>query len=220
MTVVAFAPPKPSLAAEPVGVSEYAACGAAESRLRLYGLAMRFCFMLVLGTWAILQIGCLLSLFLHFQSGIVAGTINGTLAFKFWPPIDYFSPSHASASAFVPHAFPTAVAIGYSLILFVASVPFCAALFYLAELFGRYSHGEVFTQRNATVMRRMAHSILATGYSPLLLGPLAHAIGVLRPITGITDAMIAFMLLGLILLAISHVMEIGKRLQQDQEAFL
>jgi len=56
--------------------------------------------------------------------------------------------------------------------------------------------------------------------SPLLLGPIAHAIGVLKPISGITDGMIAFALVGLILLAIAHVMEIGRHMRQDQEDIL
>jgi hypothetical protein len=181
---------------------------------------MRLCFILILALWVMLQIGCLMSLFLHFRSGIVTGTIDGTLAFKFWRPVDYFSPNHALSGAFVPHVFPLGVEIGYSVILIVASVPFCASLFYLAELFDLYSRGEVFTRHIATMMRRIGHAIMATGYSPLLLGPVAHAIGVLKPISGITDGMIAFVVVGLSLLAISHVMEIGRRLRQDQEDIL
>jgi len=181
---------------------------------------MKFCFLFVLALWVILQVGCVLSLFLHFRSGIVVGTIDGSLAFKFWPLIDYFAPTHALSHEFSPHVFPLHVSIACSAILIMASVPFCAALLYLAQLFNLYLHGEVFSQRNAIVMRRIGHSIMATGYSPLLLGPLAHTIGVLKPITGLTDAMIAFVFLGLVLLAISHVMEIGQRMQQDQEEIL
>ena len=69
-------------------------------------------------------------------------------------------------------------------------------------------------------MRRVGHCLMATGYSPLLLGPVAHAIGVLRPVTGVTEGMIAFFFMGMILLAISRVMAIGQRLQQDQEDIL
>ena len=218
MAVVAFVRPDPG----PVPAPAYGvgADGAAESRLRVYGRAMRLCFLVVLALWGSLQIGCLLSLFLHFQAGIVAGIRDGTVAFKFWPMIEYFSPHYELKDGFSPHVFPLGVAIGYSLIMVIASVPFCASLLYLAKLFDLYSRREIFTQRTTSVMRRIGHSILATGYSPLLLGPFAHAIGVLKPVSGITEGMIAFVFVGLILLAISHVMEIGQRMRQDQEEIL
>ena len=217
MAVVAF------VRSEPEGVrasAGLAGVGKADRKLRLYGRTMKFCFIFVLAAWVALQIGCLLSLFLHFRSGIVVGMIDGSLAFKFWPPIDYLAPTHALAHEFSPKVYPLAVSIAFSAILIVASVPFCAALGFLAQLFAFYSRGEVFTGRNAIVMRRIGHSLTATGYSPFLLGPLAHVLGVLKPITGVTDGMIAFFFVGLILLAISHVMTIGQRLQQDQEDIL
>ena len=218
MAVIAFV--RPELAAAPADVVGCADLAGAKDRLRLYGRAMRLCFVIVLALWVILQIGSLLSLFLHFRSGIVAGTVDGTLAFRFWPPIDYFSPNHALSRTFVPHVFPLSVAVGYAVILVIASVPFCAFLLFLARLFSLYSRGEVFTKRNTAFMKYVGHSCMATGYSPLLLGPAAHAIGVLKPVTGINDAMIALIFLGLILLAISHVMRMGQRLQQDQEGIL
>jgi uncharacterized membrane protein len=214
MAVVAFVRPEPATIAAPAQICP------AESQLLLYGRALSACFTTLLAVSLAVQTGCLLSLFLHFRAGIVAGTINGTVAFKFWPALDYFSPTHALSSAFVPHIFPACVAIAYAMILLIASVPFCAALWYLARLFALYAHGEIFTPRTEAVMRRVGHAVLATGYSPFLLGPAAHAIGVLKPVTGVTNAMIACMLLGLILLAMSHVMAIGQRLQQDQESFL
>jgi uncharacterized membrane protein len=158
--------------------------------------------------------------FTDWLFAFVTGTIDGTIAFKFWPSIDYFSPNHALSSIFVPRVYPPNIAICYAAILMVASVPFCASLLYLEKLFSLYSRGEVFTTRNVMVMRCVGHSILATGYSPLLLGPIAHAIGVLKPISGVTDGMIAFALVGLILLAIAHVMEIGQHMRQDQEDIL
>jgi hypothetical protein len=220
MAVIAFVRPPPGLVLEPASVTGPANIGEAEKKLGLYGRAMRLCFISVLAGWVTLQAGCLLSLFLHFRSGIVAGTINGTIAFKFWPLIDYFSPTHALSNAFLPHLFPTSVSIIYAAILIVASAPFCASLIYLAKLFDLYSRGEVFSQRNVILMGRIGHLIMATGYSPLVLGPIAHAIGVLRPISGLTNGMIACMVVGLILLAVSHVMEIGQHLQQDQEDIL
>ncbi len=219
MAVVAFVRPQPDIVAKPAGPVGWSEPGMAYGRLRLYGRAMKFCFIAVLASWVVLQVGCVLSLFLHFP-GIVAGTIDGSIAFKFWPPVEYFAPTHALAHEFAPKVYPPAVSIVFAAILIVASVPFCAALGYLAQLFTFYSRGEVFTERNTIVMRRIGHSIMATGYSPLLLGPIAHLIGVLKPVTGVTDAMIAFFLVGLILLAISHVMTIGQRLQQDQEEIL
>lgn len=219
MAIVAFVRSHPDLAAVPP-TTEGVGRSRAEAKLRLYGLAMRSCFIVVLASWVTLQIGCMLSLFLHFRSGIVVGTIDGSIAFRFWAPIDYLAPTHALAHEFSPAVFPTPVAVAFSMILVVASAPFCASLSYLAQLFAFYSRGEVFTDRNTSVMRRIGHSIMATGYSPLLLGPVAHMIGVLKPVTGVTDGMIAFVFLGLILLAISHVMAIGQRLQQEQEAIL
>ena len=221
MPVLAFVRPEPSPFTETtMAVPAATPTGQAENRLRFYGRVMQLCFVVVLAAWLICQTGCLLSLFLQFHSGIVAGTIDGTLAFKFWPLLDTFSRNHAVSGAFIPHAFPRTTAIGYTIILVTASVPFCASLLLLSRLFHFYAQGEVFTQRNATIMRRIGHCIMATGYSPLLLGPAAHAIGVLKPVTGMTQAMIAFILLGLLLLAMSHVMEIGQRMHQDQEGFL
>lgn len=220
MNVVAFVRPEPDRDVAPAGAPGREVASEAEARLRLYGLAMKFCFMVVLASWVALQIGCVLSLFLHFRSGIVVGTIDGSIAFRFWAPIDYLAPAHALAREFSPKVFPVSVSIAFTMILAVASVPFCASLSYLAQLFALYSRGKAFTRRNATVMRRLGHSIMATGYSPFLLGPIAHMIGVLRPVTGLTDKMIAFVFLGLILLAISHATEIGQRMQQDQEAIL
>lgn len=220
MAVVAFVRPEPEFIDVPDSVPARVHVSEAEHRLRLYGRAMQLFFAIVFVGWMILQTGCLVSLFLHFRSGIVVGTIDGTLAFKFWPLLEYFSPNHALSNAFIPHAFPLLVSIGYAVIFVIASAPFCASLLYLMELFSLYSKGEVFAQRNTTVMRRIGHSIMATGYAPLLLGPFAHDIGVLKPITGVTDGMIALIFVGLILLTISHVMDIGERLRQDQEDIL
>ena len=217
MAVVAFVRPKPdAVPAEPAG---WAGPSTADGRLRFHARAVRLCLTGVLACWISLQIGCVLSLLLHFRSGIVVGSIDGTLAFRFWAPVDYLVSTHALAREFSPKAYSPGVSIAFSLVLIVASVPFCAALGFLARLFGFYSRGEVFTHRNAAIMRRVGHCLMATGYSPLLLGPVAHAIGVLRPITGVTEGMIAFFM-GMILLAISRVMAIGQRLQQDQEDIL
>lgn len=216
MTVIAFVRTGPdhAMPADATGRAEEAR---AELRLRRYGVMMKFCFIAVLAFWVALQVGCVLSLFLHFRSGIVVGTVDGTVAFRFWAPLDYLACAHAFSREFAPTLLPPEVAVGFTMILIVASVPFCASLAYLAQLFGAYSKGEVFTRTTASVMRRIGHSVMATGYSPLLLGPIAHMIGVLKPVTGVTDAMIAFVFMGLVLLAISHVMAIGQRLQQDQE---
>ena len=214
MAVIAFVGPEPD-AALPARLD-----GEAHRRLRLYGRVMTGCFVVVLARWVLLQVGCLPSVFLRFRSGIVVGTIDGTLAFRFWPAVDYFSPTHGLAHEFRPRAYSRAVAIAYAGILIVASVPFCASLAWLAQLFALYSRGEVFTDRNAAVMRRGGYALTCTGYSPLLLGPVAHAVGVLRPVTGVTDGMIVFFVAGLILLALSHVMTIGVRLQQAQEEIL
>ncbi len=220
MAVVVLVRPKPDILATPTAAAGSAGLGTAYDRLRLYGRTMTFCFIAVLVAWMTVQVGCLLSLFLHFRSGIVVGEIDGSIAFRFWPLVDYFAPAHALAHEFVPKIYSPAVATGFSAILILASVPFCCSLAFLAQLFTFYSRGEVFERRNTIVMRRIGHSIMATGYSPLLLGPFAHMIGVLRPVTGVTDGMIAFCLVGLVLLAISHVMTIGQRLQQDQEEIL
>ena len=220
MAVVTLVRPAPDSFAKPTGAAGWAEPGEAYGRLRLYGRTMKVCFSIVLAAWITLQAGCLLSLFLHFRSGIVVGTIDGTIAFRFWPPIEYFVPTHTQAHEFVPTIYPFAVSTVFSMILLVASVPFCCSLAFLGQLSTCYSRGEVFSQRNTIVMRRIAHSVMATGYSPLLLGPFAHMIGVLKPVTGVTNGMIAFCLVGLVLLAISHVMTIGQRLQQDQEEIL
>ena len=215
MPVIAFVKPEPDAVALPTRLDD-----GAHRRLRRYGRMMTGSFIVVLTLWVILQVGCLLSLFLRFRSGIVVGTIDGTLAFRFWPAVDSVSPTHALAHEFRPRVYSRAVAIAYAGILVVASVPFCASLAWLAQLFGLYSRGEVFTDRNAAVMRRIGYALTCTGYSPLLLGPLAHLVGVLRPVTGVTDGMVVFFVAGLILLALSHVMAIGARLQQDQEDIL
>lgn len=220
MPVVPFVRSKPDFIAPSASLSIASRFGTAENKLRAYGRAMRLFFGFVFAGWMILQIGCLLSLFLHFRSGIVVGEIDGTLAFKFWPLLNYFSPNHALSNVFMPYDFPLLVSVSYAVIFVIASAPFCASLLYLMELFSLYSNGEVFERRNTTVMRLIGHSVMATGYAPFLLGPVAHEIGVLKPITGVTDGMIAFVFVGLILLAISHVMDIGERLRQDQEDIL
>ena len=219
MGVVAFRP-SPATIAVPARPAGWIEPGSADGRLRLYATTVKLCLTGILASWISLQIGCVLSLLLHFHSGIIVGSIDGTIAFKFWAPIDYLVPTHALAHEFSPKAYPSGVSIAFSFILIVASIPFCASLGLLTRLFTFYSRGEVFTQRNAIIMRRVGHSLMATGYSPFLLGPAAHAIGVLKPITGVTEGMIAFFFMGMILLAISHVMTIGRRLQQDQEEIL
>ena len=174
MAVVAFVRPEPEPPSTALGPGGRAEPDEVDGKLRFYGRSMKFCFIFILTSWVSLQVGCLLSLFLHFRSGIVVGTIDGSLAFKFWQPIDYFAPTHALAREFILKAFPEDVSAAYSLILTAAAVPFCASLALLAQLFSLYSRGEVFTRRTATVMRRIGHSIMATGYSPFLLGPVAH----------------------------------------------
>ncbi len=220
MTVVTFVRPEPEFLVEPVARPPVVEAGSARSRLRFYGSAMRFSFLAVLAAWVATQIGCLLSMFLHFRSGIVTGTIDGTLAFRFSQPLAYLDLVHARAQGFSPTTFSGSVAAAYSAILVTASVPFCSALVLLSRLFRFYSRGEVFTDRNTIIMRRIGHSVMATGYLPFLLGPAAHAIGVLKPVTGVSGGMIAFLFVGLILLAISDVMTIGQGLQQDQEEIL
>ena len=220
MTVVTFVRPEPELLVEPVARPPVVGAGTARSRLRFYGGAMSFGFLVVLVAWVATQIGCLLSMFLHFRSGIVTGTIDGTLAFRFSQPLGYLDLVHARSQGFSPATFSSSVAAAYTAILVTAAVPFCSALVLLSRLFRFYSRGEVFTDRNTIIMRRIGHSVMATGYLPLLLGPAAHAIGVLKPVTGVTGGMIAFLFMGLILLAISDVMTIGQGLQQDQEEIL
>ena len=216
MAVVAFVRPEAGAGAGPVAPSRRAGSGGAEGRLRLYGRGMRLCFLLVLALWASLLAGCLLSLFLRFESGIVVGEVDGSIAFRFWPPVDYFSPQHALSPHFVRHAYPLPARAVYAIVLIVASAPFCGALASLARLFGLY----VSPGRNPAALRRPGHCVRATGWAPVLLGPVAHAAGVLKPVTGVTDGMIACVLLGLVLLAISHVMEIGRRIRQEQEEIL
>ena len=125
MAVIAFVRSEPDVVVAPT-VSD--SSGKADSWLRLYGRTMKLCFIFVLASWVALQIGCLLSLFLHFRSGIVVGTIDGSLAFKFWPVVDYFVPTHALANEFSPKTYPLAVSIAFTAILIVASAPFCASL--------------------------------------------------------------------------------------------
>jgi hypothetical protein len=215
MNVVAFARPEPP--SRVLAEVDRVPTDKAENRLRWHGRAMRLCLLALLAAWLALQSLCLLSLFLRFRSGIVAGTIDGTLAFRFWPLVEYFSPDHAQRAAFVPRIFPFGVCAGYTLILALAALPFCAALLYLAELFGLYAAGEILTRRTTRAMRRAGQCLIATGVSPLLLGPAAHALRILRPLSGISAGMIVFFLVGLMLVAFSNTVEIGDRLRREQE---
>lgn len=220
MSVVAFVKPELRSPPEPRGAPGVAHPGSAASRLRVYACGIRLCLKSVLALWGTLQIACLLSLFLHFRAGIVAGTVDGTLAFRYLPPLGYLAPNMSASAAFIPHAFPQWVALAYAAIAVIASAPFCAALHYLAELFELYAQGLVFTKRNTALVRRVGHLVMATGYLPLALGPFAHSIGILKPVTGVSVAMIGFIVAGLAVLAVSNVAEIGDQMRQDQEGIL
>jgi hypothetical protein len=170
--------------------------------------------------WVILQSMCILSLFCHFRTGVEAGMIDGTLAFRFWWLLDYINPAHAQIGRFQPRTFTVLRAVLFSALLITSSIPFVAAVCYLLRLLDGYRRGQVFGHKDTHTMRMLAYTTIATGCSPFFLAPFAHMIGMLKPVTGITGTMIGIVILGLVLYVLSHVLEVGRQLQREQETFL
>jgi Protein of unknown function (DUF2975) len=191
----------------------------AEIRLKIYGRLLSRCFLVLFALFVFQVAGCVLSLFLHFRSGIVVGELDGTLSFYSWSPLDYVSLS-LEGDRFQPHDFPFHVCLLVAPLLIVVASPIALFLWFLFRLFGLYSEGQIFKAQNTLVMRRLGHAMMAWGYMPILCMPVFHWIGVARPTFAVTKEMLMSVFLGLVLLAISHVMEIGWRIQKEQEEII
>jgi hypothetical protein len=173
-----------------------------------------------LALWSLLQLACVLALFGYVGPVAEAGMIDGSLAFRFWGAIDYVNPAHAHMAHFRLENFPPAEAVSFSVVLILASAPFVTAMCYLIRLLESYRRQQIFGQANAHDTRMLAFATIATGTSPFFLAPIAHIIGMLKPVTGVSGAMIGVTLIGSLLLVVSLVMDIGVQLQREQESFL
>jgi hypothetical protein len=214
MTVVSFARPNtppPRIAAPRDKIPDEA-----KIRLRIYGRLLSRCFLLVFALFIVQVAGCILSLFLHFRSGIVVGNVDGNLSFYSWSPLDYVSLALGNSS-FHPEDFPTFTCFLVTPVLLVAASPIALVLWYLFRLFDLYAKGQIFKAKNTLIMQRLGHCMMACGYMPILCLPIFHWIGVIRPAFVITKEMLMSIFLGLVLLAISRVMEIGWRIQKENE---
>lgn len=204
----------------PPAQDEVSATARARKRLGRYGGALMVGVATALALWTLLQLACVLALFGYAGPVAEAGIIDGSVAFRFWGAVDYVNPAHAHMAHFRPEIFPPAKAVAFSSVLILASAPLVIAMGYLIRLLESYRRQQIFGQGNARDTQMLAVSTIATGTSPFFLAPIAHLIGMLKPVTGVSGAMIGVTLIGCLLLVVSLVMDIGVQLQREQESFL
>lgn len=215
MAVVAFLRPEhsPPLGEIAIGPTE------SEIRLRIYGSFLSRFFLAALLFHAIQAAAIEVSLFAHFRWGIVAGEVNGEMIFNIWSPLDFVSDDQTS-SLFHPKFYPLSTCLLASPILIFQQLPFALFLWFLSRLFGLYAQGKIFGNQDAFIMRKISYSLVAMGLLPLPLFPLAHWLGIYSHGFVLNMSMLSCVFLGLVLLAIAHVLEIGSLMRREQEGIL
>jgi hypothetical protein len=94
------------------------------------------------------------------------------------------------------------------------------AAFFLDRLFGLYARGVVFSPRNIALIRQAGYVLAAIDgvriLESALTGPVLGLIGATRPYVNV-ELQISMLMVGLSIVAISHVMEMGRELSESDE---
>jgi hypothetical protein len=94
------------------------------------------------------------------------------------------------------------------------------AMAFLYQLFGLYAQGIVFSQRNVTILRRIGYTLIAVDLVKIiqsaLTGPVLGWLGVVKPYLTIEFG-IGALVVGLAIVLISHVMNVGCRIYETDQ---
>jgi hypothetical protein len=99
-----------------------------------------------------------------------------------------------------------------------------AGLLYLVRLFGLYARGMIFTSGNVACYRKLGHVILWSMAASIVHSSLMTVVLTLdnppgqRMISfGISSSEIARLLIGMTVLLVSWIMEVGREIQEEQQ---
>jgi len=212
MTVLPFARPEDGEPLPSLPVQE------AERRLICYARALRALFFGLLAvSGALLAVG---SAALALRSGtyVVAGTVNHRLTFMgvIGAPV-----AGMTSQDFIPVSrLPTwATSLG-SPLLILRFLPGLLILIFLYRLFDLYAKGEVFTFATTREIRNISCSVLAYSCVSLVTHPLMYFLGLFPEVFSWDVQQIDALVLGVILLAVTYVMKIGNRIQEEQKDYI
>ncbi|WP_342629876.1 DUF2975 domain-containing protein [Nguyenibacter vanlangensis] len=216
MTVVAFVRPTPVEAAV-----RDAPETREESRLRLYGKTLSALFMVLLISCSTLVLVGFTALLCRTRIFVSAGTLGGQMGFAFSSTFDPLAWSSEIQRGFVPVShLPVWVSTLAAVLLIIRFLPGLMILWYLHRLFSLYAQGSIFTNSHTLQMQRIAYAVLLYSVIRFITHPAMYAIGLAPDIIKYDIQQLDASVLGLILLAVAHVMAIGSRIQQEQEDYI
>lgn len=212
MTVLAFSRPDDDepLPFPPMQEAERCLKGYARSlRALFFGLLAVSCTLLAAGVAA-----------LTFRSGayVVAGTVNHRLTFMamIGMPTDGIT-----SQDFIPVSqLPIWVTSLGAPLLILRFLPGLLVLMFLYRLFDLYAKGEVFTFATTREIRNISCSVLAYSCVSLITHPLMYFLGLFPEVFSWEIQQIDALVLGVILLAVTYVMKIGNRIQEEQKDYI
>ncbi|MFS3133840.1 DUF2975 domain-containing protein [Gluconacetobacter sacchari] len=216
MVVVAFVRPDPPISPQECPPPRPTLT---ERRLRIYGRVLSMVAALAFSLNLVVDCGSAATLFFHFRHFIISGYYRGSTAVYCWSPLDMFDWEITGAD-FVPHDFPVGVALKLMPTLLIMSAVQLSFFWSLYQLFRLYAEGTVFGPRNTAAMRRMGAVLVAYGIAPMLLAPLEFAMNLVSRAIFLNGEILGYVFLGLVMMAIAHVMDIGRRIQQEQSEII
>ncbi|MDN7354900.1 DUF2975 domain-containing protein [Acetobacter senegalensis] len=212
MTVLLFARPEDDEPLPSPPVQE------AERRLMGYARALRALFFGLLAVSGTLVAVGSAALALRSGAYVVVGTVNHRLTFMGiigTPAANMTSQDFISVSQLSTWA----TSLGAPL-LALRFLPGLLVLMFLYRLFDLYAKGEVFTFATTREIRNIACSVLAYSCVSLVTHPLMYLLGLFPEIFSWDMQQIDALVLGVILLAVTYVMKIGNRIQEEQKDYI
>lgn len=212
MTVVPFTRPdedEPLLAPPP-----------REAERRLYGYAklLRAVFFAMLAISSTLVATGAMALLLRNSAYVVAGTVGQRLSFLavIGTPTTEMTGQH-----FVPaYKLPILTTTVGAPIFLLRFLPGLLILLFLYKLFNLYARGEVFTFATTSEIRNISYSVLAYSCISLITHPIMYLLGLFPELISYDMQQIDAFFLGIILLAVTYVMQIGNRIQEEQKDYI
>ena len=190
----------------------------AERRLTGYARSLRTLFFgLLVVSGTLVTIGAT-ALALRSGAYVVAGTVNHRLTFVGMigaPAADMTSQD------FIPVSYlPTwATSLG-AVFLVVRFLPGLLVLTFLYRLFDLYAKGEVFTFATTREIRNISCSVLAYSCVSLVTHPFMYLLSLFPEVFSWDMQQVDAFVLGIILLAVTYVMKIGNRIQEEHKDYI
>lgn len=116
--------------------------------------------------------------------------------------------------------WPLAEKLAYGPVLVARAAPSIGLFWCLRRLFGLYAEGEVFTARNALLIKAMGVWLIADAVAPLLCHLALSATGLEIDGKWAHLGSIQELVLGAVVFVIARVMQVGHEIEQDREGFV